>query len=287
MAHNYRRSFSALMNVREVGYEIALGQMLKSIGPMVFVFLGTGDASKGAQQEIFENLPFEYIEVKDLPQIHERGSMSKVYGVVIGTKDYLRKKDGGDFNREEFRQHPGRYVSVFAEEVAPYASVIVNGLYWKPGYPKLLTTSDAQKLLQARPKTISDSHLGFDLPHRLLAICEISADPCGAFEFIDKCTTFPFFIYDENQQQRDVAYRGPGILICSIDNMPSQFAMEATESFGKLLLPYMDNILSSDATKPLEQHNLHKFIREAIIASNGKLQPNFEYIDHYIKGLQK
>ncbi|KAG8172311.1 hypothetical protein JTE90_010337 [Oedothorax gibbosus] len=107
------------------------------------------------------------------------------------------------------------YVSVFAEEVAPCASVIVNGLYWKPGYPKLLTTSDAQKLLQARPKTKSDSHSGFDLPHRLLAICEISADPCGAFEFIDKCTTikFPLFIYDENQQQRDVAYRGPGILI--------------------------------------------------------------------------
>ncbi|KAK6036678.1 hypothetical protein COOONC_25817 [Cooperia oncophora] len=36
------------------------------------------------------------------------------------------------------------------------------------------------------------------LPHRLVAICDISADPGGSIEFMTECTTIdkPFMIYD-------------------------------------------------------------------------------------------
>ena len=44
-------------------------------------------------------------------------------------------------------------------------------------------------------------------------------------------------------------FRGPGVLICSIDNMPTQLPMEATDFFGDLLLPHVPNILMSDANK--------------------------------------
>lgn len=44
------------------------------------------------------------------------------------------------------------------------------------------------------------------------------------------------------------------MLVCSIDNMPTQLPMESTDLFGNLVLPYAMNILQSDATKPLEEH---------------------------------
>lgn len=44
-------------------------------------------------------------------------------------------------------------------------------------------------------------------------------------------------------------FQGPGVLICSIDNMPTQLPREATDFFGDLLLPHVMNILKSDATQ--------------------------------------
>lgn len=46
MAHNYRNSSQAVQAVRDAGYEISLGLMPKSIGPLTFVFTGTGNVSK-------------------------------------------------------------------------------------------------------------------------------------------------------------------------------------------------------------------------------------------------
>ena len=39
--------------IRDAGYEISLNMMPKSIGPMTFVFTGSGNVSQGAQ-EIFQ-----------------------------------------------------------------------------------------------------------------------------------------------------------------------------------------------------------------------------------------
>lgn len=41
-AHNYRNSGMARQAVRDCGYEIALGMMPRSIGPLTFVFTGSG-----------------------------------------------------------------------------------------------------------------------------------------------------------------------------------------------------------------------------------------------------
>jgi hypothetical protein len=41
------------------------------------------------------------------------------------------------------------------------------------------------------------------LPHRLLAICDISADPGGSIEFMNECTTIdePFCLYDADRNK--------------------------------------------------------------------------------------
>ena len=67
-------------------------------------------------------------------------------------------------------------------------------------------------------------------------------------------------------------------MVCSIDNMPTQVPLEATQSFGDLLKPYIDDIVNSDATKPFEESSFGSVVKSACIASNGQLTPSFEYI---------
>ena len=74
------------------------------------------------------------------------------------------------------------------------------------------------------------------------------------------------------------SFKGPGVLVCSIDNMPTQLPREATDFFGDLLLPHIFDVLKSDAQQPFEDHQFGGIIHGAVIASNGKLTKNFEYI---------
>ncbi|XP_054153876.1 alpha-aminoadipic semialdehyde synthase, mitochondrial-like [Oppia nitens] len=279
-AHNYRNSGMTKQAVRDAGYEIALSMMPRSIGPLTFVFTGSGNVSQGAQ-EIFQELPYEYVDVKDLSKVAQLGQPTKVYGSIVTRADHWVRKDGGDFDPDEANTHPERYYSNFATEIAPHASVIVNGIYWAHDSPKLLTIPDAKRLLQPQYQPWLPISVGSPaLPHRLIAICDISADPGGSIEFMTECTTIdnPFCLYDADYNKHSTDFAGPGVLVCSIDNMPTQLPLEATQSFGDLLKPYIDDIINSDATKPFESCNFGSVVKNATIASNGLLTPNFEYI---------
>lgn len=279
-SHNYRNTELARQAIREAGYQIALDMMPKSIGPLVFVFTGSGNVSEGAQ-EVFRELPYEYIEPRHLPKIVRKGTTNKVYGCVVNRDDHLSRRNGGGFDANEFENHPEKYASDFARKIAPYATCIVNGIYYAPNDPRLISIADCKQLLQPQDSPWIPSSAGCPhLPHRLLALCDISADPGGSIEFMKECTTIdkPFCLYDAEQNMNTESFSGNGILICSIDNMPAQIPREATEYFGSLLLPHVEHMLKCDATRPFEELQTSRVVKDAIIASNGKLTPKYEYI---------
>lgn len=178
-AHNYRNSGMARQAVRDAGYEIALGMMPRSIGPLTFVFTGSGNVSQGAQ-EVFQELPFEFVPPEMLHKVAEHGATNKVYGCEVRRHDHLQRKDNGTYSARDYDLHPEAYISTFSKKIAPYASVIVNGIYWAVNSPKLLTIPDAKYLLQPQEIPWLPSSPGAPvLPHRMLAICDISADPGG------------------------------------------------------------------------------------------------------------
>lgn len=168
--------------------------------------------------------------------------------------------------------------------------MIINGIYWAVDSPKLLTIPDAKHLLRPANTPWLPTSIGAPaLPHRygchvtnertklrhthsilikficcnfrMLAICDISADPGGSIEFMNECTTIdtPFCLYDADRNKDTKSFKGPGVLVCSIDNMPTQLPTESTDFFGDLLFPFIMNILQSDAERPLDQH---KFMPE-------------------------
>uniref|UniRef100_A0A673N5F1 Alpha-aminoadipic semialdehyde synthase, mitochondrial n=1 Tax=Sinocyclocheilus rhinocerous TaxID=307959 RepID=A0A673N5F1_9TELE len=219
MAHNYRNVSQAVQAVRDCGYEISLGLMPKSIGPLTFVFTGTGNVSKGAQ-DIFNELPCEYVEPHELKEVSESGDMTKVYGTVISRHHHLIRKSDRLYDPLEYEIHPELYTSHFRETVAPYTTCLINGIYWDPHTPRLLRRLDAQRLIRPVISASSSPDLG--------------------------CPALPYNV------------EGNGILMCSIDNLPAQMPIEATEYFGDRLFPYIWEM--------------------AVITSNGKLTPKFEYI---------
>uniref|UniRef100_A0A671V3K1 Aminoadipate-semialdehyde synthase n=1 Tax=Sparus aurata TaxID=8175 RepID=A0A671V3K1_SPAAU len=265
MAHNYRNVSQAIQAVRDCGYEISMGLMPKSIGPVTFCFTGTGNVSKGAQ-DILNELPVEYVEPHELKDVSETQDLSKVYATVLSRHHHLMRKSDGMYDPMEYENHPELYTSHFRTSVAPYTTCLINGIYWDPHTPRLLRRLDAQKLIRPSKSSRVFAEGSPRLPHKLLAICDISADTGGSIEFMTECTTIdkPFCMYDADQHIDHDSVEGNGILMCSIDNLPAQLPIEATEYFGDRLFPYIWEMV-------------RRFT--AVITSNGALTPKFEYIE--------
>ena len=111
-AHNYRDSHHARQGIRDagtnsskfvyifkilfekfvnLGYEVSMGMMPESIGPMTFVFTGSGNVSQGAQ-EIFQELPHEYVTPSMLKKVAEHGATNKLYACEVKSLTHFLSK---------------------------------------------------------------------------------------------------------------------------------------------------------------------------------------------------
>ncbi|XP_065915090.1 alpha-aminoadipic semialdehyde synthase, mitochondrial-like isoform X1 [Dysidea avara] len=100
-AHNYLSLSTAKAAISNLGRQIQYGLLPDTLGPMIFTFTGAGNVSQGAQ-EIFQELPHEYISPKDLKDVSENGNTRTVYATVVRTKDHLEHVDGHKFISKEF-----------------------------------------------------------------------------------------------------------------------------------------------------------------------------------------
>ncbi|XP_065829633.1 alpha-aminoadipic semialdehyde synthase, mitochondrial-like [Oscarella lobularis] len=278
-AHNYPNSSAAKAAIASVAREIEYGLLPEILGPMTFVFTGRGNVSQGAQ-EVFKHLPVEMVDPAELENVVKTGDTRRVYGAIVRRRDYLVRKDGAEYDKEDLKRNPDMYESNFARKIAPFTSVLINGMYWDVRAPRLLMNADARRLL------VSDPNRKFSpgeptLPHRLLAICDISADIGGSIEFMTECTTIddPFVVYNATTNKN---IRGDmsadGVLVSSIDNMPAQLPREATDFFGSQLSPYIEEILRLGGSREFRNAPVSCVVKDAVIAYNGFLAPNYEYI---------
>ncbi|KAJ1920969.1 hypothetical protein H4219_001022 [Mycoemilia scoparia] len=239
MAHMYPTLTAARKELNTIGELIKEHGLPNDFGPFVFTFTGSGNVSQGAQS-VFRELPHEYVTPDQLatlvnmkPEDRPADYNKKVYGVVVNAPDYLVRKDGGSYDRAEYRAHPDRYESQFITKIAPYTSVLVNGLFWSTEFPRLMTNEHLREF-QANPRYKS----------RMLSLMDITCDIGGSFEFMSHASTIgdPFFYVNalgsskKLEQHKDVE-KG-GIQINSIDNLPTELPLEASETFANALYPF-------------------------------------------------
>lgn len=132
---------------------------INSTEPIVFAVTGRGGSVHKGAMEILELLPHELVTVEELPEIFRRGTSARaepryrVYIVPVATKDMFHKRNSGgagihSFDRGDFQEHPADYDCTFATRVAPFASVIVNCIYWDERFPRLLTKLQMRRLFE-------------------------------------------------------------------------------------------------------------------------------------------
>ena len=74
-------------------------------------------------------------------------------------------------------------------------------------------------------------------------------------------------------------HRNDDEIFCLDDNL--SLNREATDFFGDLLCPHVENIVRNNASKPFDETERAKvgdIVAGAVITSNGKLTPKYEYI---------
>ncbi|XP_049934665.1 alpha-aminoadipic semialdehyde synthase isoform X2 [Nymphaea colorata] len=269
-SYTYPTLSAAKAAIIAVGEEIATFGLPSAVTPIVFVFTGSGNVSQGAQ-EIFNLLPHSYVDPCQLPEVVEmdkktrlhasRGSF-QLYGCVVTCKDIVAPKDTSkSFNKVDYYSHPDNYNPIFHETIAPYASVIVNCMYWEKRFPRLLTTEQFQDLMQQGSP--------------LVGVCDITCDISGSLEFINQTTTIekPFFRYNPFTDSYHDDMKGIGIICQSVDILPTEFAREATQHFGDVLSQFVGSLSSTNDISSLPPH-----LRRACISHHGVLTSLYEYI---------
>ena len=117
---------------------------------------------------------------------------------------------------------------------------------------------------------------------RLIAISDVTCDYMGSIDFMRHFTTIekPFFVYKPENDEIDhnIDNSKEGILYTSIENMPTEFPLDASAQFGATLSPFIEKILKSDISKPLKEQGLPSEIERAVITDKGKLTNLFTYI---------
>ncbi|KMT03437.1 hypothetical protein BVRB_8g191220 [Beta vulgaris subsp. vulgaris] len=271
-AYMYPSLAAAKAAVISVGEEISTSGLPSSICPLVFVFTGTGNVSQGAQ-EIFKLLPHTFVDPSRLPELFETARSKnqqsrvmkrtfQVYGCVVTSKDMVEPNDPNKtFKKVDYYSHPERYTPIFHERIAPYASVIVNCIYWEHRFPRLLTTKQLQDVTNKR--------------RTLVAIADITCDIGGSIEFVNRATTIdsPFFRFDPLMESYHYDMEGSGVICSAVDILPTEFAKEASQHFGNILSQFIGYWATTKDLTELPRH-----LKEACITHRGALTSLYEYI---------
>ncbi|CAJ0857661.1 5576_t:CDS:10 [Entrophospora sp. SA101] len=260
MSHSYKSLDNAIATVKELGDSIVKDGLPDDFNPMTFVFTGNGNVSKGAQH-IFQNLPHENINPKDLKECvsdKHKFSNKKIYGCQVKLEDYLIRKDTGKFvSKSDYYSNPDKYLSEFHSKIAPYTSMLIHGSYWDTKFPRLITTKQLREI-QSNPT----------IKNRLLCISDISCDINGALEFLSHSTKIddPFYYVDAVNNKEHKSDDGQGTQIMAVDILPTEIPLESSKHFKNN--PVLSSATIAKDGKLMDRHkNLYNLLPKSTINS--------------------
>jgi alpha-aminoadipic semialdehyde synthase len=272
--HYYKSLVEAKEAVGKVAWKIIRGGLPKELGPLVAGFFGYGHVSQGAQ-EILNILPVETVRPCDLPQLLERSAdfTRTVYRAVFKEEDLVAPvAPGKPFDLQDYYQNPGNYRPV-AETLVPYLTVLVNGIYWTPKYPRFVTKSFLKKLY------------GGTVKPRLRVIGDITCDINGSVESTVEATDpeNPVYVYDPFLDKAVRGFEGTGPLVLAVYNLPAELPIEASTYFSGLLKEYVPALARADFRKSLADCGLPDALRRAVILYRGELAPDYAYLSRFVQ----
>ena len=272
LAHQYASLDEATSHIARIGERIRHTGLPAGLRPIVVAFAGSGNVSRGAQ-EVCERLPVQSVEPEDLTSISEDRDRPRnvLFTVVLGREHRLERITGGSFDAAEYADHPELYRSGLPS-LLPHVTVLINGVYWEPRLPVLVTKA-ALRELWARERE-----------PKLRVIGDITCDIRGSVEVTEKATTpgDPVFVWNPETGAITSGVAGTGPVVMAVDNLPCELPAEASEHFGDSLLRFVPPLARCDWDVPLDALELPREIRDAIIVHRGELAPAFAGLERLL-----
>ena len=268
-AHKYDDLAHAEAELRRIADAIRREGLPQRLRPFVCGFAGYGHVSQGAQQ-IYDLLPVEEVAPADLPRL--RGDSPVCYKVVFKEEHLVERIDrSSPFNLQEYYQQPARYRASFFPHVA-YLTVLVNGIYWEPKYPVLISRQQFQTLY------------GGDKPPRLRVIGDITCDINGSLACTVRATApdNPIYVYDPATGEAHDGVRGRGPVVLAVDFLPCELPVDASNFFSKTLRDFIPALAKADLSADLAKSGLPPELQRATIVYRGKLTEPYQYLAKFV-----
>ena len=215
---------------------------------------GGGRVSRGAM-EVLDGMGIRKVTPADYLN---RFFNEPVY-VQLNTRDYNKRKEGENYSRDEFYEHPERYESDFAR-YTNVTDLLIAGAFWNPSAPELFKREDILK----------DDF-------KIKVIADITCDIEGSIPSTKKPSTIDEPLYDFNPSDNKIEpplKEEGNITVMAVDNLPCELPRDASEDFGKELV---NNVLPY-----LIKEDSEEVIKRATIVKDGKLTQQFAYLKDYV-----
>jgi len=230
----------------------------KKIGlPNIKIALtGGGRVTKGAM-EVLHGVGISHVTPRDFLE----NRFDEPVFTQLNSRDYNKRKDGGEFHRHEFYDHPELYEGDF-KQYTQVTELLIACAFWDPTAPVLFHREDIM-------------NNDFDIK----VIADITCDIEGSIPSTKQPSTIDDPIYDYNPSDDEVeeALSDEGnITVMAVDNLPCELPRDAPESFGSQFLENVaEHLLVNDAKN---------IIQKATIAENGSLTKRYDYLQDYVDG---
>lgn len=232
--------------------------------PVQVLIVGSGNVGRGSE-EVCQWLGLPKI---DIQQLIDGEQPEGSWYAVASSRHINRRKDGQAFDMEDFVENGiDAYESSFDQLLGKF-SILLQTPYWTEKYPKHL---DRERMLANKNK----------LP---LVVGDISCDINGSLECTTKASDIdtPAFTYDVEKAESTDGIYADGITVMSIDNLPCELSLDASQHFSGILKGYMENLVNMDLSKPFEESGLIPELARAVIVYNGELTPAYEYLQEFL-----
>jgi len=238
--------------------------------PVRILIVGTGKVGKGAEEVCqwigLEKLPTEKMLQGDIPD-------SSFYAVV-SSRHIHQHIENKPFDYADYLENgKNAYQSTFHELLGRF-DILLQTPYWDAKYPKLLPLAVMRENIDKLPLIVGDISCDID---GSLACTKIATD-------IDN----PVISYDALSDSYVDGLSKEGVAVMSIDNLPCELSLDATNHFSAILPEYVTSIMDMDLSSDWENLNLPEILKRAVIVYNGQLTPKFQHLQkHLQKYLQK
>jgi saccharopine dehydrogenase (NAD+, L-lysine forming) len=256
LAHAYGHSDVAKAAIAEIAAHCLRDETFQQHRAVIGV-TGGGRVARGAHEIIDALSPDELAP----EQIHDAkpGRFSRVR---FDESHFAERRDGAPFELAHYYAEPEAYQGIFEERYAGRLDLLVNGIYWEPRFPRLVSRTGIRSHY-LRPKP------------RLAAIADISCDIAGSVELTVKATTpdDPVYTWDTKTDRAQRPGKGHGPLMMTVDILPTELPVEASEAFSTALRPLLPDLIRHDFRQGID--GLCPELRRAAIVDRGRLTPDY------------